>query len=403
MYIRQVILLLLVLAQITASAQDGMAVFESPQTPVKAPNPDLPVDTASKAQKWAFRFSGQVSAWSQFTPDIDRSLWVGGRFIPQLNLERPFTNDKIDFEASANIYGDCGIKPFSAFDANGKIKPYRVWARYSTSWMEFRAGLQKINFGSAQMLRPLMWFDKMDPRDPLQMTDGVWGGLFRYYFKNNANIWLWGLMMNKDTKGLEIISTAGDVRPEAGGRVQVPIKNGELALSYHTRRVDLLNPLSSNKLTSEHRLGFDVRADVVVGLWFETAWTLLTDDIFFKNQLMATLGADYTIGIGNGLGITLEHMLYSMGPKTFDFQTNVNFTAVNLTYPVSLAGNANAILYYDWKNNGFYSFAGFNYQIENVTLYLMAYLNPKTNTLPMQSGVERFTGKGIQLMAVWNF
>jgi len=460
---RQVILLLLVLAQITASAQDGMSVFASTPasaqdgmavfapTPtaaqdgmsVFAPTPtaaqdgansllnaDLPVDTLSKAQKRAFRFSGQVSTWGQLTPDIDRSLWVGGRIIPQLNLELPFANDKnkIDFEASANIYGNCGINPFSEFDTDGKIKPYRVWARYSTAWMEFRTGLQKINFGSAQMLRPLMWFDKMDPRDPLQMTDGVWGGLFRYYFKNNANIWLWGLMMNKDTKGLEIISTAGDIRPEAGGRVQVPIKNGELALSYHTRRVDLWNyllpvahpssadgnPLSSNnlwsnpqpqpaKLTGEHRLGFDVRADVVVGLWFETAWTLLTDDIFFKNQLMATLGADYTIGIGNGLGITLEHMLYSIGLKTFDFQTNVNFTAVNFTYPVSLAGNANAILYYDWKNNGFYSFAGFNYQIENVTLYLMAYLNPKTNTLPMQSGVERFTGKGIQLMAVWNF
>ena len=384
-------------------------------------NPDsLASVTHSSQEVRAFRFSGQVSAWGQFTPDIDRSLWFGGRFIPQINFERPFANDKkkVDFEASVNIFGDAGIKPFSAFDAAGKIKPYRVWVRYATAWMEFRAGLQKINFGSAQMLRPLMWFDKMDPRDPLQMTDGVWGGLFRYYFTNNANIWLWGLMMNKDTKGLEIISTAGDVQPEAGGRVQFPVKRGEMAFSYHTRRVDyqslnnlLYNPQPqpANQLPQpvdpmfEHRLGFDVRADVVVGLWFESAWTFLTDNIFFKNQLMATLGADYTLGIGNGLGITLEHMLFSIGPKAFDFQTNVNFTAINFTYPVSLTGNANAILYYDWNNNGLYSFAGYNYQINNITLYLMAYLNPKTNTLPMQSGAERFTGKGIQLMAVWNF
>jgi len=91
-------------------------------------------------------------------------------------------------------------------------------------------------------------------------------------------------------------------------------------------------------------------------------------------------------------------MLFSL-----DFENNVNFTAVNFSYPVSLFGNANTILYYDWKSKGFYSFAGFNYQINNITLYLMAYINPKTNALPMQSGAMRFSGKGLQLMAVWNY
>ena len=68
--------------------------------------------------------------------------------------------------------------------------------RYSSDQFELRLGLQKINFGSASMLRPLMWFDQMDPRDPLHLTDGVWGLLARYYFLNNANIWLWGLYGN---------------------------------------------------------------------------------------------------------------------------------------------------------------------------------------------------------------
>jgi len=201
--------------------------------------------------------------------------------------------------------------------------------------------------------------------------------------------------MNKDTKGWEIIPTAGDVRPEAGGRVQFPVKRGETAFSFHTRRVDILE--LPNDLTWEHRLGFDVRADVVVGLWFETTWTHLTEDLSFKNQFMTTIGSDYTIGVGNGLGIMLEHMIAS------DSNNTVNFTAVNFNYPVSLFGNANAILYYDWFSNGLYSFAGYNYQINNITLYLMGYLNPKINALPMQSGVMRFTGKGMQLMAVWNY
>ena len=361
--------------------------------------------SAQDENNHSFRFSGQVSTWGQYTPDIDTKLWLGGRYIPQINYEYLFPKgNKIDFEASANLFGDCGMKPFTKFNADGTIKPYRMWTRYSTNQMEFRAGLQKINFGSAQMLRPLMWFDKMDARDPLQMTDGVWGGLFRYYFKNNANIWLWGLTMNKDTKGMEILPTAGDIRPEMGGRFQFPINRGETALSYHTRRVDLRNfPPNPSDLTWEHRFGFDLRADVVVGLWFETSWTRLSDDIFFKNQLMTTIGADYTIGIGNGLGITLEHMHYSTGAKLKDFDQNVNFTALNFSYPVSIFGNANAILYYDWKSNGLYSFAGFNYQVNNITLYLMAYINPKINALPMQSGAMRFTGKGVQLMAVWNY
>ena len=159
--------------------------------------------SAQEENRSSFRFSGQVSAWGQFTPDIDKSLWTGGRYIPQINYERLFQkNNKIDFEISVNIFGECGIKPFSEFESNIPVKPYRIWARYSTDRMEFRAGLQKINFGSAQMMRPLMWFDKMDSRDPLQMTDGVWGGLFRYYFKNNVNIWLWGLTMNKDNISL---------------------------------------------------------------------------------------------------------------------------------------------------------------------------------------------------------
>jgi len=53
--------------------------------------------------------------------------------------------------------------------------------------------LQKINFGSATLFRLLMWFDRIDPRDPLKLTDGVYGLLLRYYFHNNTNIWLWGL------------------------------------------------------------------------------------------------------------------------------------------------------------------------------------------------------------------
>ena len=92
-----------------------------------------------------------------------------------------------------------------------------------------RGGLQKINFGSANLLRPLMWFDQIDPRDPLQLTDGVWGILGRYYFLNNANIWVWGLIGNDQRKGWEVIPSVKN-KPEFGFRVQMPIPGNYLSL-----------------------------------------------------------------------------------------------------------------------------------------------------------------------------
>ncbi|MGB8490409.1 MAG: hypothetical protein WCE64_05075, partial [Bacteroidales bacterium] len=137
-------------------------------------------------------FSGQLSSWLNYNHGNALPVHIGGCYIPQFDFAHSLKNDrKIDFEASANIYGSAGFHPFDSSGFDGQIKPYRLWARYSTDQLEIRAGLQKLNFGSASILRPLMWFDKIDPRDPLKLTDGVWGILGRYYFLNNADIWLW--------------------------------------------------------------------------------------------------------------------------------------------------------------------------------------------------------------------
>ena len=140
----------------------------------------------------SFMFKAQLSAYTHYNPDNKPNLWAGARYIPQINYNIGLKKSRlIDFEASANLYGHVGMGATDTSTANGNIKPYRLWARYSGNQFELRAGLQKINFGSASMLRPLMWFDQIDPRDPLRLTDGVWGVLGRYYFLNNFNIWAW--------------------------------------------------------------------------------------------------------------------------------------------------------------------------------------------------------------------
>ncbi len=177
-------------------------------------------------------------------------------------------------EASLNIYGTIAAHPFDTANYNGDIAFYRAWVRYSSSHWELRAGLQKINFGSATLLRPLMWFDQIDPRDPLQLTNGVWGLLSRYYFPNNANLWLWALYGNEKPRPWDIGKTNQWI-PEAGGRFQYPVPKGEIALSYHYRNADTrdLGPaIPVYEKVPENRIGLDGKIDLAVGLWLEGTW-----------------------------------------------------------------------------------------------------------------------------------
>lgn len=358
-----------------------------------------------------FRYSGQLSGWAQFAPDIPLEGWLGVRYIPQLNCRIPFESGRmLDFEVSANIFGDAGFSPFDSLAPDGRLKPYRAWVRYSTDRMELRAGLQKINFGPAQMFRPLMWFDRIDPRDPLQLTDGVRGVLFRYYFRNNANLWLWGLYGNKDVKGFEI-TPVNRRYPEGGGRLQIPVPHGETGLSYHFRTTDatvLQQPDAPAGAVfdrvGENRLGFDMRLDVVIGLWLEASWTKLNRDAgIFTNREMATVGADYTFGAGNGLTVTFEQLLFSYDRHPFGLAGVNTFSGLSLSYPAGILDNISAMAYYDPANSDAYIFLNWKRQFNRITFYLMGYWNPETYALPGQNaGNNRFAGKGLQIMLVWN-
>lgn len=352
-------------------------------------------------------FKGQLSAYSHFNPNNDFPWWNGGRYIPQVNFNFSTKNGSlVDFEASTNIYGNIGLQDFDNTSSNGRIKPYRVWARYSTNQFELRAGLQKINFGSASILRPLMWFDQVDPRDPLQLTDGVWGLLGRYYFLNNATVWLWTLYGNKNLKGWEAVNTNQSV-PEVGGRFQYPVSTGEAALSYHYR-VANSRALSETELQfekiPEHRIGFDAKFDWVVGCWMEASWKNMSENLgMFTNQEILNLGVDYTFGLGNGLTVIYEQLLASYDEKAFSFDEPVAFSLMSVSYPVGLFDNLSLIVYFDWRNNAAYNFINWQKQFNKITLYMMGYMNPKNYYIPTQRAAENlFAGTGIQLMFVFN-
>ena len=117
---------------------------------------------------------GQLSGWFIVNDREPSTPVFSLRYLPSLMVERTFGEDRLlDGELSVNAYASAEAAGWDRLSAASRLKPYRAWARIKTSRFEARGGLQKINFGSATLLRPLMWFDSVDPRDPLQITEGV--------------------------------------------------------------------------------------------------------------------------------------------------------------------------------------------------------------------------------------
>ncbi|MFN8206964.1 MAG: hypothetical protein U0T82_06075 [Bacteroidales bacterium] len=355
----------------------------------------------------SLRFQGQVSAWFLYNPDNSLPQYAGIRYIPTLTYQIGLPENRmIDVEFSVNTYGSVGIRFPDSTAHEARFKPYRAWMRFSGEQFELRAGLQKINFGSAVMLRPLMWFDQLDARDPLQLTDGVWGLLGRYYFLNNANLWIWGLYGNRKAKTWETGNTNTHY-PELGGRIQLPLSSGEIALSTHFREADtrdLGNGIPAFERVLENRLGLDGKWDLGVGLWFEGAWIRKNKNLgSLTNQEILGAGTDYTFGIGNGLNTVFESLLVGMDEQAFLFEKNIFFSGLSLSYPLGMFDQLGAISYYDWSGHNSYNFFNWKHQMSNFSFYLMAFLNPTQYQLPqLQEGNSLFAGKGIQLMLVYN-
>ena len=354
-------------------------------------------------------FQGQISGWITVNgKQVDKSQ-LGLRYLPELLLEKSLTKAlTISADISLNSYGSGQFKGWNKFDTNGRIKPYRLWLRFATSQLEMRLGLQKINFGSAALLRPLMWFDRIDPRDPLQLTDGVYALLLRYYFLNNTNIWLWGLYGNDATKGWEIIPS-DDKKIEFGGRWQMPVYKGELAITYHHRQADLkkgllgLTPLG-NESIPEDRLGVDGKWDLGIGLWFEAAIIHQQTDLpAMKYQRLMNLGMDYTFGLGNGLHAMLENFVYETLDKAFGSGENITFSALSLGYPINLLDQMTGMIYYDWKNESWYRFLNWQRSYNRWQIFLIGFWNPDQFQIYQNQGNDNlYAGKGVQLMLVFN-
>lgn len=347
---------------------------------------------------------GQVSLFTNYSPDSEQEVLLGGRYMPEISRFFDLDDGRfLDFELSADLSGTAAFHPLESSRSKGDLETYRLWGRYGGDQFELRAGLQKINFGPASILRPLRWFDHIDPRDPLQLTEGVWGILGRYYFLNNANVWLWGLYGNDDPKGWELFPSCDD-RPELGGRFQYPMPRGEMAVSAHYRTADAAAFMNSDRYdgVDEFRLGLDGKWDLGVGLWFETAWIHRTRDLgAYTSRTMATLGWDYTFGVGNGLNLVMEHLAGAFDADDFGFSDTRHVTAATLSYPFTLSDRVDTVFSHDWEQNKASLFLNYTHQFRGFTGHIMAFYNPDYgDTRP--AGDYDFSGPGLRILFVYD-
>lgn len=355
-------------------------------------------------------FQGQVSGWITVNgQQVDRSQ-LGVRYLPELQAKKSWAKDwSITTDICFNAFSSGQLDGWSRMNTSSRVKPYRLWLRLASTQFEARLGLQKINFGSAALLRPLMWFDRIDPRDPLQITDGVYALLLRYYFLNNANLWLWGLYGNDETKGWEVIPS-DQKKIEFGGRWQTPFYKGELAITYHHRQADLKKgllgqtPLGDESIP-EDRLGLDGKWDVGIGVWFEVAIIHQKSNLPAMNyQRLINLGLDYTFSLGNGLHAMMENFGYETSNKIFGSGEHIKFSALSLGYPMGLLDQISGIIYYDWKNQNWYRFINWQRTYNRWQLFLIGFWNPERFQIYQNQGENNlFAGKGMQVMLVFNY
>ena len=386
------------------------------------------------------------------------------RYLPELSYALSLSGDwTADLSASPNLWlsrtstsRDDGAAP-----SGEDVELHRAWLRVSTPRFEARAGLQRISFGSASVLRPLMWFDRLDPRDPLQLTEGVWAVLGRAYLPGNATVWAWAVRGEDDRRGWEPIPGARG-RLEGGGRVQVPLGPGEVAASYHHRRLDLeglglFAPGTPGPGGREDRLGLDGKWDVELGVWVEAEMVRQDSEALRVRWLRGiTVGADYTFKVGNGLTVLGEHMVKETpsflpltlapapGGGAFFFPSpaarsgaalsrslapggapplppgdsgegsgvptfpTLRLTAFTAGYPLGVLDRVGLAVYRDWEGEGWFRLLEWRRTYDSWRVHLLGFWNPDVGGLfpsdaPGGAGSSgSLAGKGAQLIVVFN-
>lgn len=326
------------------------------------------------------------------------------RYMPDVTIQSAHPNDfSWDLNASVDMYADYQSQPESAYSNDASL--YRLNARLKTPQSDIQLGLQQINFGPAIILRSLRWFDQLSATDSLKLTKGVKGLRYRYFFANNANLWLWTLYGNKDPKGFELVATKHDT-PEAGGRIQYPVERGELGFSFHRRTTERLgfSGASIGNDLHERRLALDGKWDLGPGLWYEYVLIDQGAGAKVKNNWLnlLTLGVDYTVAVGNGVHVLGEHLVSAFSDKAIQWDQRTQTSALQLSYPVDILDAISLISIYSWSSGQYFHYFRWDRTYDNFVLGAGVFLSSDQTAINSDLASTAFSGNGIQVMIVFN-
>ncbi len=228
-------------------------------------------------------------------------------------------------------------EPILTLDNKFDFEIYRLWLRYSTLNSETRIGKQQLNFGPAQLLRSLRWFDRIDPNDFFARTTGVEAISYRHFIKNKA-VWVWIIRSENNTKGLEFYPSVKN-KIEPGARMDFPFLSGYWGASAHFRP-KVIHPLKSSG--NELRTAIDGRWDYFAGFWFESSLAVFREGINEQYSYL-TPGVDYTFC---GINLTGEHFLLSE-VKNKSMKNISNQSALTAKYSINLLDTVSLFFSYN--------------------------------------------------------
>ncbi len=363
--------------------------------------------------------SGQLSGWLDSQKYKNHhGVNTGIRYLPRFTAPLINSNNGfLDIEIAFDLYAFYRnqYQPGSASDKIRKdIDPYRIRMRWATPHFEAVLGLQKISFGPAKLLRSLMWFDRLDPRDPLRLTDGVYALRMRYTFNNNTNIWGWAIYGEDKTRGWDV-SPGKKGSGEFGGRLQLPLPLGEIGWSGHSRIATWHSQIQPHATTEgvtefyENRLGLDGFFDLGIGVWFESAFIHRNLPKYLESFLPVwdtyiTLGADYTITWGNGIYLMTEHLVRQRSDQLFIVNNIYHLSGFSASYPLNFLDEITFYHLYDWEQKTLFNYLSWQRRLDN-WIFNVAFFTSSNNTLMQSFSKSQLTYSGDlggRIMLVFN-
>ena len=325
------------------------------------------------------------------------------RYLPAFEIQNNFSDSwDYDLEVRWQLAWSSSMDPIIFSDSVTQFEPYRIALNFQSQQSEYIIGLQKINFGPARVLRSLMWFDSVNPTDPLELTPGVTGISATHFFNSGWSSQAW-LLLPGDPIGWEVFSgRSGSLA--GGGRITIPNSRGQIGLSTHWRMVDISQYYPEDSELSEGRLALDGFWDIGIGLWFESVYKnqQLSNDPFLE-QLQTTLGADYTFWVGNGILLVAEHMTINTWNSPLVDDKNINFSTAMLTYSPTMFDQISLMFFMDWETEIPLTYLSWGQTYDAFRFSLGGFYSSKSESEDSNSvSNSAFSGNGLQLTVAYN-